>query len=125
MKHTNKVMESNFNKFPPKAKTCRTFERPAHGTITPVQCMGGDIYAGERCILHCEPGFKPTNRRIAVCSPQMEWLPSANLTCMAVPALSIKPYIQCPPDASMTLTGEQRTMLIRMEQPKTNVDWLK
>lgn len=111
--------------FSNSAKTCRSFERPAHGTLTPAQCIGGDIYAGERCILHCDPGFKPINRRIAVCGPHMEWLPSANLTCMPVPALAIKPYIQCPPDATMTLTAEQRTMLIRMEQPKTNVDFQK
>lgn len=53
----------------------------------------------------------------------MRWLHSANLSCQAVPALAIKPFIRCPPDATMVLRPEQQSMLVRMERPRTNADW--
>lgn len=121
------------------AQTCSGFAKPKHGQITPAQCLTGDIFAGERCILHCDPGYKPANRRAAICDPQQNWLPSANLTCapsaqiakphlyklQQQPQYIIKPYIKCPPDATKLLGVAQKTILIKMEQPKTNVDWWK
>lgn len=88
--------------------------------------MTGGIFPGERCILHCDVGYKAIDRRIAICSPQLEWeLPAgSNLSCMAVPALAIKPFIRCPPDATMQLKPAQTKMLLRMERPRTNVDWV-
>lgn len=118
------------------AETCANFVKPDHGIITPVQCITGDIVAGERCILHCERGYRPTNRRAAICDPNQMWMPSGNLTCSPVSLLERhhtnlqqqfvgKPFIKCPPDAVMLLKGGQKLMLIKMERPKTNVDWWK
>lgn len=107
------------------AETCPRIEKPSNGIITPAACLTGGIYPGERCILHCDAGYKATDRRIAICSPQTQWEHDANLTCSAVPALAIKPFIRCPPDATMVLRPEQSKLLLRMERPRTNVDWLK
>lgn len=122
------------------ALTCPSFEKPKHGTITPAQCLTGDIFTGERCILHCNPGYKPINRRTAICDPQQNWMPNANLSCILITVAEqqahsqqhqqqhqymVKPFIKCPPDTTKILGIDQKTMLIKMERPKTNVDWWK
>lgn len=98
--------------------------------------MTGDIFTGERCILHCNPGYKPINRRTAICDPHQKWMPNANFTCVPVAEhqthlqqqyqeYMVKPFIKCPPDSTKILGPDQKTMLINMERPKTNVDWFK
>lgn len=119
------------------AETCLALPKPLHGTISPLQCLTGEIAPGERCVLHCDSGFRPTSRRSAICDPQQKWMPNDNLTCTELVMTSdrqhnqlqqqfaIKPFIKCPPDATKILTPQQKTMLIKMERPKTNVDWWK
>ncbi|XP_058456120.1 fibrillin-2-like [Malaya genurostris] len=109
-------------------QSCPRLQRPEHGTILPVACMSGKIYAGERCVLHCKPGFKPAGKRTAVCDTEQKWIPAPNLRCVptAVPTpVPIKPYIQCPSDIHQVLPVGQHTVKVRIEQPKTNVDWYK
>ncbi|XP_058835886.1 fibrillin-1-like isoform X2 [Topomyia yanbarensis] len=109
-------------------QSCPRLQRPEHGTILPVACMSGKIYAGERCVLHCKPGFKPVGKRTAVCDTEQKWTPTPNLRCVPVATptpVPIKPYIQCPSDVHEVLPVGQYTMKIRLEQPKTNVDWYK
>lgn len=48
--------------------------------------MLGNIYSGERCVLHCAPGFKPTAKRTAVCDHLQNWSPSNDLNCIPVEA---------------------------------------
>lgn len=100
--------------------------------------MLGKIFSGERCILHCAPGFKPAGKRTAVCDVNQEWSPSEDLSCVAVESIQssvivpsqqtireeiVKPYIKCPDDVKLMIPKEQESVLIRLEQPKTNVDW--
>lgn len=68
------------------AQTCSRLSRPEHGTILPTKCMLGNIYSGERCVLHCAPGFKPTAKRTAVCDHLQNWSPSHDLNCVPVEA---------------------------------------
>ncbi|XP_058122985.1 uncharacterized protein LOC131293979 [Anopheles ziemanni] len=115
---------------------CPRLTRPENGVILPVACTAGKIFANERCVLHCKPGFKPLAKRTAVCNLNQTWVPNDNLQCVpitgvarqpttpATPAsIPIKPYIQCPPDVHEVLPLGQYTMKVRMERPKTNVDW--
>lgn len=39
------------------------------------------------------------------------------------PPAIIRPYIKCPRDTTIVLPKNQKTVYIRMEQPKSNVDW--
>ncbi|XP_062552414.1 fibrillin-1-like isoform X2 [Armigeres subalbatus] len=105
---------------------CPRLNRPEHGTILPVACMSGKIFSGERCVLHCKPGYKPVGKRTTVCDTEQKWTPTPNLRCapVATPApVVIKPQIHCPADIHEVLPVGHYTMKIRFEQPKTNVDW--
>lgn len=123
------------------AQTCPRLSRPEHGTILPTKCMLGSIYSGERCVLHCAPGFKPAAKRTAVCDHLQNWSPSTDLNCIPVEAkqqqrqsvmrqnaakttvVAMKPFIKCPPDAKVVLPKDQTSAVIRIDQPQTNVDW--
>lgn len=37
----------------------------------------------------------------------------------------VKPFIECPRDTTIILPKGQKTVYIKLEQPKTNVDWTK
>ncbi|XP_055538598.1 fibrillin-1 isoform X2 [Wyeomyia smithii] len=110
-------------------QSCPRLPRPEHGTILPVACTNGKIYPGERCVLHCKPGFKPSDKRAVLCDTTQSWTPSVDLQCIPAttpqPVVPIKPYIQCPPDVHDILPVGQYTMRVRLEQPKSNVDWHK
>lgn len=41
------------------------------------------------------------------------------------PAHHVKPFIKCPQDTTIILPKGQKTVYIKLEQPKTNVDWWK
>lgn len=123
------------------AQTCPRLSRPEHGTILPTKCMLGHIYSGERCVLHCAPGFKPVAKRTAVCDHLQNWTPSTDLNCVPVETqqqqqkkqsvsgmrqnavAALKPFIKCPQDAKVVLPKDQTSAVIRIEQPQTNVDW--
>ncbi|XP_055612398.1 fibrillin-1 [Uranotaenia lowii] len=111
-------------------QSCPRIPRPEHGTILPLACMNGKIFAGERCILHCKPGFKPIGKRTAVCDVEQKWTPTPNMKCVPTTIAvtteappTVKPFIQCPPDVSEVLPVGQYSMRVRLVQPKTNVDW--
>ncbi|EAT42496.1 AAEL005982-PA [Aedes aegypti] len=107
-------------------QSCPRLHRPEHGTILPVACMSGKIFAGERCVLHCKAGFKPIGKRTTVCDTEQKWTPTPNLRCVPITTPTpapIKPHIQCPPDVHEVLPVGHYTMKIRLEQPKSNVDW--
>lgn len=89
--------------------------------------MIGDTFSGQRCVLHCDPGFKPADRRTAFCEPPRNWLPNPNLNCVATFAKLqlIKPHIKCPQDSIILLPEGQKTIHVKLEQPNTNVDWWK
>ncbi|XP_035788356.1 uncharacterized protein LOC118464801 isoform X2 [Anopheles albimanus] len=117
---------------------CPRLSRPSNGVILPVACTAGKIFSNERCRLHCNPGFKPLAKNVAICNLTQAWVPSANLQCVpigtvlptAIPTSAppttsavVRPYIQCPPDVHEVLPLGQYSMLVRLERPKTNVDW--
>lgn len=107
------------------AMSCSKLDKPKHGIITPSQCLTGDIYSGERCILHCDAGYKPTDHRVIICDPQQQWAPTTTLNCTRIPGPNIKPVIKCPSDVTKILPNNQETIDIKLERPKTNVDWWK
>lgn len=37
--------------------------------------------------------------------------------------LPVRPYIKCPRDTTIVLPKNQKTIYVRLEQPKSNVDW--
>lgn len=39
------------------------------------------------------------------------------------PPTILRPYIKCPRDTTIVLPKNQKTVYVRFEQPKTNVDW--
>ncbi|XP_062710515.1 uncharacterized protein LOC109404745 isoform X2 [Aedes albopictus] len=107
-------------------QSCPRLSRPEHGTILPVACMSGKIFAGERCVLHCKSGYKPVGKRTTVCDTEQRWTPTPNLRCVPIATTTpppMTPHIQCPPDVHEVLPVGHYTMKIRLDQPKTNVDW--
>lgn len=128
------------------AQSCPRLPRPEHGMISPTNCMLGKLFAGERCILHCPAGYKPVSQRTAVCDTEQNWIPNSNLYCIPIEMVTqrtiqtsvetpatisktdvsekyIKPFIKCPQDTTIILPKNQKTVYIKLEQPKTNVDW--
>lgn len=117
----------------------------------PVDCLSGKIYPGESCSLRCLPGFKPINDELAQCLPGRIWS-TTNLNCMKnIPKakalgggevlqhshidqsqlinsrnqMMFKPYIKCPQDTMIVLPKNEKTVFIKLEQPKSNVDFAK
>lgn len=112
------------------AQSCPRLSPPEHGTIAPPLCLTGTILPGERCVLHCAPGFKPLGRRTAVCEFNQTWIPSDDLRCVAIaptlhaaPPTPLKPVIRCPSDVNVLLPLGHDSMIVKLEKPTTNVDW--
>jgi hypothetical protein len=97
--------------------------------------MTGKTFAGERCFLHCAPGYKPAGRRVSVCTTDLRWKPRHELKCVPiqgtktntdVPApLTAKPHIQCPQDVVKIMPKGHDTVFVKLDRPITNVDWFK
>lgn len=108
------------------AQTCPRLPRPEHGTILPTNCIHGKIFAGERCNLHCPSGYKPAGKRTIVCGTNQSWEPTNELNCLPIEQVEpIKPFIRCPADATITLSKNQKLVYVQLQQPTTNVDWIK
>lgn len=110
------------------AQACPRLTRPEHGTIQPPHCVTDKVLPGERCILHCAPGFKPAGKRTAFCDTNQLWSPSDDLRCVPIPTTTtpeppIQPTIVCPPDAIEMMAPGQQSKLIKLQKPETNVDW--
>lgn len=109
------------------AASCPRLVKPEHGTIQPPHCIVENVLPGERCILHCEPGFLPLGKRTAVCSANQTWSPSDDLRCVQIVkeklAAPLKPVITCPDDISVVLAQGHTSALVKINKPKTNVDW--
>lgn len=97
--------------------------------------MFGKTFAGERCFLHCAPGFKPAGKRVAVCETDLNWAPKHPLKCVPIqqtaqtvesaPQKLMKPYIKCPKDVVKVLPKGFDTVLVKIDKPVSNVDWYK
>lgn len=94
--------------------------------------MLGKTFVSERCFLHCAPGFKPLGKRVATCDVEQNWQPKAELQCvptkarpLSAPIQALKPKITCPEDMTLELPKGHDTVLVKLEKPKTNVDWWK
>lgn len=119
---------------------------PQHGTLQS-NCLKGKIYPGESCAIICPPGFKNVGAAVAQCLPSRTWS-TTNLNCapfqvtnshiqqggihsrgqtdLNAPAPRkhlIKPYIKCPRDTTLLLPKNKKSIHIKLEQPKSNVDW--
>lgn len=42
-----------------------------------------------------------------------------------IPTAIVRPYIKCPRDTTIVLPKNQKTIYVRLEQPKSNVDWVR
>ena len=111
--------------------SCPRIPKPEYGTILPANCLLGKIFTGERCLLHCPTGFVAVGKRAAICNADQTWSTNSTLDCTpAKPPLrseisSSRPFIKCPQDTILILPVGQKTVFIRLEQPKTNVDYIK
>lgn len=170
------------------AAVCPKLSTPAHGTYAPASCLTGDQLPGDRCVLHCSPGYKPERAQTIVCDSSLLWSPTFGLHCVqdnidqehaeeenevinrfsddqivrpvaastnqviakvnhtnipviprgslgqhgyqvhetaqrVNPAYHLKPFIKCPRDTTIILPKGQKTVYIKLEQPRTNVDW--
>lgn len=131
------------------ASTCPPLPTPQHGTLLP-DCLKGKIYPGESCAIICPPGYKNTGAAVTQCLPSRRWS-TTNLNCAPVKVTSpkvrvqeggihsrgrtnldaaniprkpiLKPYIKCPRDTTIILQKNQKSVYIKLEQPKSNVDW--
>lgn len=122
-----------------KALACPRLSKPDYGTILPANCMFGDTFSGERCFLHCPPGYKALGKRVAVCNSNLQWQPKAELQCVPVRAPTVqltsapapkyqqqqqyRATIKCPEDMTIIKPKGHDTVLVRIPQPETNVDW--
>lgn len=135
------------------AESCPHLNQPNNGILSPPDCVTGKIYPGESCTLQCSSGFKPIAASNALCQKDQKWS-STQLNCVAnevapqrrilqgethtrghveveesAPRLAshtiLRPYIKCPRDTTIILPNGKKTVYVKLEQPKTNVDWKK
>ncbi|XP_055688517.1 fibrillin-1 isoform X2 [Lutzomyia longipalpis] len=111
-------------------RACPRLPRPQFGTIFPTSCMLNGSATGDRCLIHCFPGFKPAGKRSALCDAQQNWTPSGELTCVSALEAEnrveiVRPFIRCPEDVTVVAPKGQTAFNIRLQRPQTNVDWWK
>lgn len=127
---------------------------PQNGALYPDECLHGNIGRGGRCTLRCSPGFQPNSADSAECLAEQKWT-TTDLHCVELPNLKpktfvqaggshhsgqydldqaqstirtqsiLKPYIRCPQDTTILLPANQKTVYVKFEQPKSNVDYNK
>jgi hypothetical protein len=94
-------------------------------------------------------GYKAVAKRVAVCNQtNLEWHPTADLRCVPVKNMPVKqsvisqrkytevkkyttststppppPYIRCPSDIEIIKPHQDKTVLVSLPRPETNVDW--
>lgn len=71
---------------PFSATICPKLPLPDHGTYAPPTCITGDLFAGDQCVLHCAPGYKPEGGRTIVCDNDLNWGPTPTLNCLPDPS---------------------------------------
>lgn len=122
--------------------------------ISPPECLKGKMYPGESCTLSCLPGYKTVGAESAQCLPGLRWS-TTNLKCSAIKSTPktriqqggthsrghinleqrenvghqaqniLRPYIKCPRDTTIILPKNKKTVYVKLEQPKSNVDFAK
>lgn len=107
--------------------------RPLNGNILPTECMQDNVRSGQRCTLQCNPGFMPANNKASIiCNATASWQPNADLSCIQQwnrrPVFASPPQgpeIMCPDNSTLNLPKNAKTIYIRLQQPKTNVDYAR
>lgn len=131
--------------------TCPPIQINQFVQVYPESCLTQEQTFKSKCRLSCARGFSFEGSRAAFCGKRNKWifrngptrcLPTATppaysqipapespespvqpkvTTTTTKPKLS-SPYIVCPPDITLNLTG-QPPLLVNIARPKTNVDW--
>jgi len=130
--------------------TCPPISLMENVNVYPESCLSEDQAFKSKCRLSCPQGFQFQGSRAAFCGKTNKWIfrngptrciqndqPSsysqipapapapARTSPVPPPAptpTTPSPYIICPPDITLNLTG-QPPMLVTIPKPKTNVDW--
>lgn len=75
---------------------------------------------GERCILHCFPGYIPANKRVSICHSHETWSTAKGIDCVKIKNPEI--FIKCPQNTTIMLRSNQKDIYVRLERPKSNVN---
>ncbi|XP_055846374.1 fibrillin-2 isoform X2 [Episyrphus balteatus] len=122
---------------------CPRLPRAEHGTILPANCLLGKTYVGERCLLHCHPGYMPAGRKVNVCNVDQSWSFNSTFDCIPIgtPIFNAphqrvdnnnnrrygvpqpRPFIKCPRNTTVLLPLGHKTAHIILQKPKTNMDF--
>ena len=122
-----------------------------HVRVFPTSCLSGQQNFKTKCRLSCPQGFSFQGSRAAFCGKRGKWVfrngptkcspevappgppgpagpqysqipPTDPPLVPTTPLSSPSPYIVCPPDISLNLTG-QPPLEVQLPRPRTNVDW--
>ncbi|XP_055910382.1 fibrillin-2 isoform X2 [Eupeodes corollae] len=120
---------------------CPRLPRAEHGTILPANCLLGKTYVGERCLLHCHPGYMPAGLKVNVCNVDQRWSFNSTFDCIPIgtPIFNAphervdahrrygvpqpRPFIKCPRNTTVLLPLGHKTAHIILQKPKTNMDY--
>ena len=113
-----------------------------HVRVFPTSCVSGQQNFKTKCRLSCPQGFSFQGSRAAFCGKRGKWVfrngptkcspevgpqysqipPTDPPVVSTTPLSSPSPYIVCPPDISLNLTGAP-PLQVQLPRPRTNVDW--
>lgn len=121
LKHFSILTCNNYFIIP--AISCHSLPKPQFGIILPPKCVVEKSFVGDRCILHCSPGYILSNKRIAVCQKNQTWSITESYDC--VRNYNPEIFIKCPQNTTIMLTTEQKEIFVRLERPRSNVNQLQ
>lgn len=125
---------------------CPKLELGPNVLVMPQSCSTNENRVRQKCKFSCPPGFKLVGSKISRCRRNKEWkyqggppkcieierniIPppilvttQASVVPLLTPTSYSQPYIYCPPDVTKDLPVDSASILVRIPQPKTNVDW--
>lgn len=102
------------------AFSCASISKPRFGIILPSKCVSERSLVGERCILHCLPGYIPSHKRVLICDSNQTWSDGNDIDCVKINNPEL--FIKCPRDTTIMLRTDQKHVHVRLENPKSNMN---
>ena len=122
--------------------SCPPLDLLDHVRASPSDCTASEQNFKTKCRLSCPQGFSFQGSRAAFCGKRGKWVfrngptrcieeigpqysqipPTDPPLVQTTPLPSPSPYIVCPPDISLNMTGPP-PLLVQLPRPRTNVDW--
>ncbi|KAL5282506.1 FBN2 family protein [Megaselia abdita] len=100
--------------------SCTSLPKPRFGIILPAKCQSENNLVGEKCNLHCLPGYTQPNKSVAICTSNETWSVVEDFDCLKI--IDSELFIKCPQNTTIMLRKNQKDIYVRLERAKSNVN---